>query len=614
MTLWMLAATEAWAQMPSAHPTNPGMDWQVPAAVLVAGLLVGFLVVSRLQGGDESVETASRRLDLASAKDEALVALRELETEKSKMDPAEYEAARHVLVARGARAMAMLAGDTTDASTETAGVQPDEDAVATTTFAEPRSATPPPAAALAKQPAAAPVGGLAPEWRGALYALVGVAVVGGLAWTLNRMSQERVGEMGMTGGEIVNSNNAVSPSDPKDNPSFKASVEMLEARLRLDEKDVDALNGLTQLYFTHADPSTAMEYNKQAIELAPKDNDARTYRAVLSAMMSMPDRATELLDEVLADSPEDPKAVTYKGLILMEQAKYPEAITVLEHAVLLLPGNEMINRALADARTRAAGGVPAGAGGPAPAAGAPIVSGTIQLAPGASVRGTETLFISVSDPSKPGPPIAADKLAAGPFPMAFALTTADIRAMPGAGATVPAVMTLKVRIDLDGNAMTKEPAPRAEITGVRKGHSGLQVTLSTDGTPTSAGPSAAPSDTGGARPAAAPASGVLVAGTATLGDGATLKPGQAVFISVRNPAGGPPVAADRIDGATFPLQFAITAEHILAMGGAAPSIPGQVVVTVRLDNDGNAMTKEGEPTATISEVRTGTADLALTLR
>lgn len=573
-SLW---ASTALAQMPQDHPSTPGMDWQIPAVVLVAGLLVGFLMLNNQTKGDDEIEAESRRIDLRSTRDEVIEALRQLEIEQGKMDPALYQAEREALLARGARAMAVLDG----------AVDGEEGAPVAQVA---------PASTPATTPAAQPAPGLAPEWRGALYATGAILLIGGFIYFAQQGSTERQKDMGMTGGEIVNQD---LPSDPTADPQFLAQKQAYELRLSQDPSDVDALNLLTQLHFSHQKHREALDYNTRALEVDPNNPDARTYLGVLSFMMSLPERALEHLDGVLSENPDHVLATTYKGLFLMEMKRFDEAVVLLEKAVALQPGNTMLGRALNDARALARGEVPAG---PGSLAGPDLfVSGTMDLPAGlkSQLKGTEVVFVSLKDPSKAGPPIAAKKLPAQ-FPAPFSLSKADIQAMPGAAGAPPPTMTLTVRIDTDGNAMTRDAAPMAVVEGVPTGTSGLAVTLSMDGAASAA-------------PAVPPAAAeVLVSGTARLGAGAQVTGSETVFISIKDPSGGPPLAATR-GAPQFPMDFQITSANILPMFGNRP-VPAKLLVSVRLDKDGNATTRDGEPEAVLEGVTKGSTGLELTLQ
>jgi hypothetical protein len=61
------------------------------------------------------------------------------------------------------------------------------------------------------------------------------------------------------------------------------------------------------------------------------------------------------------------------------------------------------------------------------------------------------------------------------FPLSFRVTTADIIQMAGPR-TVPESFNVSVRLDKDGNAMTKD-GPEAVAQGVKKGTDSLDLTL-----------------------------------------------------------------------------------------------------------------------------------------
>ncbi len=580
-------------------------DWGPPVAVLIAGAATAWAMTTFRSGGGAGpsvdVEAERRRNELESTRDEVVEALKLLELEKEKLDPADYAAEREKLLARGARALEAL---------ETGVTAP---APAGAPAPAPVAAPPP----VAGKPA---TGALSPQWQGALYAL-GAVAIGWLLWTFASSNSAARREGGSMTGSLPGEEQGapMAAQDPTQSPQFKQREDMLKAALVANPNDLSTLNQLTQLYLSHGVPQLAMQQNDLALKVDPKDHEARTLRALLTAMMGMFDKALVDLEGVIAEDPTHAKALAYKGLILLEKQQYPEAAAALELAVAQDPTSPQLRAALEEAKR---GGPAAGGAPPAPSAGGDLLArGTVVLDPAlqASLKGTETLFLSLSNPQRPGPPVAAD-VVKGPFsfPLAFDLTTADIRAMPGAG-EVPAVMDLKVRIDLDGNAMTKEPGtPSAVVTGLARGTDGLQVVLTLDGA-AAAAPPGTPAPAG--NPLLAPMApaggggggGLLASGTATLAPGKAIAPGETVFLSVRDPAGGPPIAARKLAGATFPLKFELTDADVVQMGMARP-VPASFNVSVRIDKDGNAMTKEGEPEALATGVAKGATGLSLELR
>jgi len=98
------------------------------------------------------------------------------------------------------------------------------------------------------------------------------------------------------------------------------------------------------------------------------------------------------------------------------------------------------------------GEAPAVAGMTAAENAGPPISGTIELAPGAEVPPSATLFV-IARAGRAGPPTAVLRLPAPRFPFAFRLGPENrmIAAMPWQGPFV-----ISARLDLDGNATTRD--------------------------------------------------------------------------------------------------------------------------------------------------------------
>jgi len=566
----------AWAATPHG---SEAQDFTTPAAVLVAGLVVGYVFLSRATESDASIDEESREIDLGATRDEVLEALRQLEVERPKMSAEDYEHERQQLLARGASALRELDDEDGDG-------EPAAD----------RAATP------AREPASSPIGGvwesLAPEWRGAIAALSAVAVVALLFFGLQGDTRERREGDSITGGDIVSNNNAAPQGLEGANPQLVAQIKALETQLKENPNDVQTLNELTQLYLSAGVPEQAFQYNNQVRELAPDDRDARAYLGVLRMMMGMGDRAIEAFDGVLAEDPDHLLATFYKGLVLLELRRFDEAVAAFERAMELDPGNPKLAQAAEQAKAMASGEPP-----PMPSGGELIVRGTLDIDPAAkaTLRGNEVVFASVKDPSKAGPPVAAIKLPAS-FPAPFQITTADMRAM-GAGTVVPDQLSLTVRVDIDGNAMTREKAPMAVVNGLSKGADGVGVKLTLDGAPVEGAPMAPPSAGGGGE--------TLVSGTVTLAPGQDAS--GILYVSLR-PAGGggPPVAAKRFQAPRFPLQFVLTKADIIPMMAGRP-VPAQLTLKAHIDRDGNVSTKEDGPAAELASVERGATGVQLRL-
>lgn len=423
-------------------------------------------------------------------RDGALEALRALELDRDKLDPAVYARQRHELLAAGASALQALeaAPALPDATKQAiAALEADRarlgDAAVNAAIAALRAGAP----RTAPAPAAAP-GALSPAWVGAAYAFGAMGLLALLYFFAQSGSAPRAPGGVMTGGGPMGSGGGEAPAMADD----PATAE-LRARLAANPNDLEALNDLTEYALGQEDLGTAMSMNSRALAIDPKNADARVYLAFLRTAIGQGELALTELDQLLVEQPGHTKALVYKGLIAMIIDRPDLAIAPLEQALAgEAAGNPFLEERLAVARARASGEEPppqiplggpeprpAPMAAPAPAAGGDLVlSGTATLPSSlaAQLAGTEVLYVSVKDPAG-GPPLAALKLPPGPFPVAFTVTTANAIAMGGAR-PFPPVVAVTVRIDADGNPMTRSDAePAATMASVALGSTGLTFDL-----------------------------------------------------------------------------------------------------------------------------------------
>jgi len=260
---------------------------------------------------------------------------------------------------------------------------------------------------------------------------------------------------GMTGRGAGGSAPAAAPAAPQPDPAIE-----LTARVEKDPRDLEALNRLTELSISREDMQGALAWNSKALEVAPEDLDARVNRAILQVTIGMHDKAIEQLDEVLAVKQDHLRANVYRGLLAMNVGDFPKAVETLERASALTGGTDpFLTARVAEAR-QGAGMAPA-----APSAAGAVAAGTVRipLELATKLAGTETLYLAVKDPKTPGPPLAAVKLPATDFPRAFVVSPQDILPM-WRGRPLPAEIELVVRIDVDGDPMTKDDLASTTLT------------------------------------------------------------------------------------------------------------------------------------------------------
>ncbi|TNE86166.1 MAG: hypothetical protein EP330_23055 [Deltaproteobacteria bacterium] len=422
-------------------------------AAMIGGLGAGAVLAMRMRASEaegQQVLRQGRVDDLSGTREDAVDALRALEQEKDKLPEGEYLKQRKELLSRGAEALREL----------DEGVQVNDPMAERIAALEAQRETLGDAAVDAA--IAALRGGSAPAPRsggsamvGALWTLGLLAVAGGLWWQLSGDARPR-GAMGsMTG----NAPSEAAPPPPRPEHPDKARW---QAALDANPNDLAALNGLTEVAIAERDLPLAMELSGKALEVEPKDLDARTHRAVLQAAVGMSDLAFEQLAEVRTEAPEFSKAWVYTGLLAMDQGRLELAEEALIRAIELEPTRaDFLAARLEMVRAQAS------------ATQDVLVSGRIE-APGVTPTGSEILFVSLRDPAG-GPPLAALRLPPT-LPTDFVVTRADLIAMGGAPRPVPAAVMLTVRLDGDGNPMTKD-GPASEPQTIAPGTEGLQLTL-----------------------------------------------------------------------------------------------------------------------------------------
>jgi hypothetical protein len=105
-----------------------------------------------------------------------------------------------------------------------------------------------------------------------------------------------------------------------------------------------------------------------------------------------------------------------------------------------------------------------------------VISGTIALDEtiADSIGSTVTVFVIARTGEGKGHPVYAKRLDVGAFPAKFALGASDSMT----GEEPSGAVSLEARIDLDGDAMTREPhAPFAKIDVVNVGAQNVRLTL-----------------------------------------------------------------------------------------------------------------------------------------
>ena len=116
--------------------------------------------------------------------------------------------------------------------------------------------------------------------------------------------------------------------------------------------------------------------------------------------------------------------------------------------------------------------------GPAPTATPGVIRGEIDVAPElkAKVTPEHVIFVSARKSGGGGPPLAAKRLAMSELPIGFQLSKDD--AMMQGGPPFEGELELTVRIDGDGDAMTRQPGDLVWKAPATVGGPALEVLIS----------------------------------------------------------------------------------------------------------------------------------------
>jgi len=275
---------------------------------------------------------------------------------------------------------------------------------------------------------------------------------------------------------------------------------------------------------------------------------------------------------------------------------------------------------------------PPGRGAPPVEELAAPIEGTIEIAPelAGSIPPNAVIFL-MAHAEASGSLVAAQRVAAQSFPVAFSIGSADHMMAP---AQFSGPLRISARIDTDGNAATRDAGDLlgSSVQSHQPGDRGVVVLISevqTEESTTAARPAAATASASAAtaptsaaiemesaaaaRPAAATgANSGAIEGTLELAPDLVgrVPPGAVLYVVARTAQGGPPLAVLRVADPSFPMRFSIGPDD--RMNQSMP-FAGELLITVRVDADGNAMTRNPGDLQGVSETPNVPGDRGITL-
>ena len=416
----------------------PATDWTSAVAILLAGLILGAMVVfffSRRKAKTVGDDRDLLRKDLEAKRDALVARLRDLDETASADERARLER-------------------------ETADVLRQLDGLPAATAAS-TSATATAAPAASSQQ-------MNPTVKGFFWGAGSMAALAGLFYLVMQMAEPRR-EGGALTGNLPNEQQQGAPAMQPAPQQPDPRVMQLEAMVRNDPNNLQLRNDLAQLYLETDNLMAVFEQTKFVLEKKPDDSRALTFQALVRMAMGEADTAEKMLQQAAKSDPKNLDSWVSLAWVYAQQNRMNDARSMIAEAAKQSPADkarlEDVFRQMQQAATEpqqadAGGGpLPEGhpplAGGQTPAAAAPSgeksVTVTLDLDP--SARGKNgVLFVIARNPAG-GPPAAVKRVQVAQFPVTVSLGSADSMM----GQPLPDTFRLEARLDADGNAMTRTP-------------------------------------------------------------------------------------------------------------------------------------------------------------
>jgi cytochrome c-type biogenesis protein CcmH len=212
--------------------------------------------------------------------------------------------------------------------------------------------------------------------------------------------------------------------------------------------------------FAKQEFAKAIDVFKQVLAQEPNQPEAHAYMGFILVQAGHGDGALMAFEKALAVVPNFPMALWGKGMVLYrDRQDYAGARVVLEKLLQLVPpGEERSEIARVLAEIPVSGSTPEKAAGNAPKspASGQTISGTITVDPKLKdkIDSRAALFIIARQAGgSTGPPLAVKKIDKPTFPLHYSIGPDNVMMQ---GTPFAGKLTLTVRLDKDGNAMTRE--------------------------------------------------------------------------------------------------------------------------------------------------------------
>jgi tetratricopeptide (TPR) repeat protein len=228
-----------------------------------------------------------------------------------------------------------------------------------------------------------------------------------------------------------------------------AQVRELEAAVQRNPSDLNARNDLAKAYLDRENMDGVVEQTQYVLQRSPEDARALTYEALVRIANNQPDVAKAMLERATKAAPDLIDAWVGLAWVEAQSGRMAEAEAAIGEAKKRRPDQaQRLDTLLQHIK-------PAEATNP--------IRITLNLAPGAKMPQQGIIYVMARAAGQAsGPPIAVKRLNITEFPLTAEISSADSMS----GEKLPEKVHIDVRLDTDGNAMTKTAG---DLTAVQDG-------------------------------------------------------------------------------------------------------------------------------------------------
>jgi hypothetical protein len=291
-----------------------------------------------------------------------------------------------------------------------------------------------------------------------------------------------------TGGTELMGQSAEQPAapDPK--------LQQLLAAAQANPDDLAARVALARAHLEREDMMAVWNETQYVLEREPTHPEALAFQALVRLAMGQADIAEQMLKQSVASDPDQVDGYLHLALVYYRMGRVDEGAAIITDLRGRHPEQTaMLDRIAADLESQAGAGVaqadphagigaqsdapapPPASAVPASGSGGARVAGVLELAPGLVAGPASTVFvIARPEGAVGGAPLAAKRMSVSTFPARFELSSADSMM----GAELPERFSLEVRLDGDGDAMSKDASDPQTAMSVALGDTNLRLVLS----------------------------------------------------------------------------------------------------------------------------------------